>query len=139
MLDMIELVKPDTDCGEIRYIFFDTGLEYDTTLRHITETEQKYGVTIERIKPKKSIPAACREHGIPFICKDASEMINRLQRHGFAFMFILSCHYFSEQAAISQRAYFPSQLRPIKTVHPCCQLFHNRKKEATPNICVPHI
>ena len=28
MLDMIELIKPE-DCGEIRYIFFDTGLEFD--------------------------------------------------------------------------------------------------------------
>jgi 3'-phosphoadenosine 5'-phosphosulfate sulfotransferase (PAPS reductase)/FAD synthetase len=83
MLDMIELVKPDNDCGEIRYIFFDTGLEYDATLRHIAETEQSYGITIERIKPKKSIPVACRDHGIPFICKDVSEMMYRLQRHGF--------------------------------------------------------
>ena len=48
---------------KIRYVFFDTGLEYDASLRHISEVEGKYGVTIERIKPKKSIPTACREHG----------------------------------------------------------------------------
>ena len=83
MLDMIELVKPPDGCGEVRYIFFDTGLEYDATLRHITEVEQAYGVTIEQIKPKKSIPAACREYGVPFISKDVSEMLYRLQRHGF--------------------------------------------------------
>jgi len=83
MLDLIELVKPPDECGEIRYIFFDTGLEYYATLRHIAETEQKYGVTIERIKPKKSIPAACREYGVPFISKDVSEILNRLQKHGF--------------------------------------------------------
>jgi len=83
ILDLIELVKPSDGCGEIRYIFFDTGLEYDATLRHITETEQKYGITIERIKPKKSIPAACRDYGVPFICKDVSEMLYRLQKHGF--------------------------------------------------------
>ena len=82
MVDMIELVKPD-ECGEIRYIFFDTGLEYDATLRHIAETERKYCITVERIKPRKSIPAACREHGVPFICKDVSEMVYRLQNHGF--------------------------------------------------------
>jgi len=83
MLDMIELVKPYEDCGEIRYTFFDGGLEFDATLRHIAEVEQKYGITVERIKPKKSIPRACREHGIPFISKDISEMIGRLQSHGF--------------------------------------------------------
>ena len=83
MIDMIELIKPPDGCGEIRYIFFDTGLEYDATLRHIAETETLYDITIERIKPKKSIPAACREYGIPFICKDVSSMMGRLQRHGF--------------------------------------------------------
>jgi len=83
ILDMIELVKSYEDSGEIRYIFFDTGLEFEATLSHITETEQKYGVVIQRIKPKKSIPTACREYGIPFICKDVSEMLNRLQNHGF--------------------------------------------------------
>ena len=83
MLDMIELVKPLDDCGEIRYTFFDTGLEYDATLRHIAEVEQKYGIAVERIKPKKSIPTACREYGIPFICKDVSSMLGRLQNHDF--------------------------------------------------------
>jgi len=83
MLDMIELIKPYEDCGEIRYTFFDTGLEYDATLRHISEVEQKYGIIVERIKAKKSIPAACREHGIPFISKEVSEWIDRLQRHDF--------------------------------------------------------
>ena len=83
MVDMIELVKPYEDCGEIRYTFFDTGLEFDATLRHISEVEQKYGIVVERIKPKKSIPTACREHGIPFICKDVSDMLHRLQSHNF--------------------------------------------------------
>ena len=83
MLDMIELVKPYEDCGEIRYTFFDTGLEFDATHRHIAEVEQKWSVTIERIKAKKTIPTACREHGIPFISKDVSEWLNRLQRYGF--------------------------------------------------------
>ena len=82
MLDMMELAKPP-DCGEIRYTFFNAGLEYDATLRHITETEQKYGIAVERIKPRKSIPAACREHGVPFICKDVSSILGRLQAHDF--------------------------------------------------------
>jgi len=82
MVDMIELIKPD-DCGEIRYTFFDTGLEWDATIRHIAEVEQKYGITVERIKPRKTIPVACREYGVPFISKDVSEMLSRLQKHDF--------------------------------------------------------
>ena len=83
MADLIELVKPPDDCGEIRYIFFDTGLEFDATIRHVAEVEQKYGITVERIRPKKAIPVACKEYGIPFISKDLSEVLCRLQNHGF--------------------------------------------------------
>ena len=82
MLDLIELVKPE-DCGEIKYIFFDTGLEWDATLRHLEETEQRYKITIGRIKSKMSIPVACKKYGVPFIAKHPSEMIQRLQKHGF--------------------------------------------------------
>ena len=81
ILDLIEFVKPD-DC-EILYVFFDTGLEYQATKRHLDELERKYGITIHRRKPRKSIPAVCREHGIPFISKDISKMLNLLQKHGF--------------------------------------------------------
>jgi 3'-phosphoadenosine 5'-phosphosulfate sulfotransferase (PAPS reductase)/FAD synthetase len=83
MLDMIELVKPPDGCGEVRYVFFDTGLEYDATLRHIAEVEERYGVIIKRVKSKKSISVACREHGVPFISKYVSEMMCRLQKHNF--------------------------------------------------------
>lgn len=82
ILDLMELVKPE-DCGEIKYVFFDTGLEWDATLRHLDYVEQKYGVHIERRKAKKSIPAACREYGVPFISKSNSEMIGRLQKCSF--------------------------------------------------------
>ena len=82
IIDLIELVKPE-DCGIIRYTFFDTGLEYEATHRHLNYLEQKYGITIERIRPKKTIPVACREYGIPFISKDVSSALSRLQRHGF--------------------------------------------------------
>jgi 3'-phosphoadenosine 5'-phosphosulfate sulfotransferase (PAPS reductase)/FAD synthetase len=81
VMDLLEMAKPES-C-EIVYAFFDTGLEYMATKRHLDELERKYGVTIERRRPRKPIPAACREYGIPFICKDVSEMLNRLQRHGF--------------------------------------------------------
>jgi len=81
IMDLVELVKPE-HC-KIRYVFFDTGLEYEATKRHLDYLEQKYGVVIERRKPRKTIPVVCREHGIPFMSKDISEMMNRLQRHGF--------------------------------------------------------
>jgi 3'-phosphoadenosine 5'-phosphosulfate sulfotransferase (PAPS reductase)/FAD synthetase len=81
VLDLIELVKPES-C-ELVYVFFDTGLEYDATKRHLDDLEAKYGIAIHRRRAKKTVAAACREYGIPFISKDVSEMLSLLQTHGF--------------------------------------------------------
>jgi 3'-phosphoadenosine 5'-phosphosulfate sulfotransferase (PAPS reductase)/FAD synthetase len=81
VMDLLELVKPDT-C-ELRYVFFDTGLDYNATLRHLDALEYKYGVTIERRSPRKTLPLIAREHGVPFISKEVSEILGRLQAHGF--------------------------------------------------------
>ena len=82
ILDLIELVKPE-QCGEIKYVFFNTGLEYDATHRHRKEVAEKYGVEIEVHKPKVSIPLACKNYGVPFFSKDVSDKISRLQKHNF--------------------------------------------------------
>lgn len=80
VLDLIERVKGDQ---EIRYIWFDTGLEYKATKDHLTYLEDKYHIKIERIKAVKPIPLCCHEYGSPFISKYVSGMIERLQKHGF--------------------------------------------------------
>jgi 3'-phosphoadenosine 5'-phosphosulfate sulfotransferase (PAPS reductase)/FAD synthetase len=84
IVDIIELVKPENS-GEVKYVFFDTGLEWEATHRHIAETEEKYGITIERRKAKLPIPAACKKYGIPFIAKEFSKNFETLQRHNFNF------------------------------------------------------
>ena len=45
MLDMI--TKLDDD-GKVRYVFFDTGIEYKATRQHLVYLEEKYGLTIDR-------------------------------------------------------------------------------------------
>lgn len=69
----------------IRFVFYDTGIEYDATKRHIDEVEKKYGIEIERIKAEIPVPLGCKEYGLPFLSKFASEMIERLQKHNFDF------------------------------------------------------
>lgn len=81
VMDLLELAKPDS-C-ELLYVFFDTGLEYEATKRHLDALERKYGVTVERRSPHKPLPDVCREHGVTFISKDVSEYLGRLQAHGF--------------------------------------------------------
>ena len=68
---------------KVKYIFFDTGIEYQATKEHLDFLEQKYGITIERIKAVVPVPLGCKKHGVPFWSKHASEMIERLQSHGF--------------------------------------------------------
>ncbi len=65
------------------YVFFNTGLEYDATKRHLCELEEKYGIKIEVIKPIMPIPLCCKAYGVPFWSKRVSDYVYRLQSHGF--------------------------------------------------------
>lgn len=69
--------------SNVRYVFFDTGLEYKATKEHLRNIERKYGIEIEIIKAIKPIPITCRDYGQPFLSKQISEYIERLQRHSF--------------------------------------------------------
>lgn len=68
---------------KIDYIWFDTGLEYRATKRHLLYLEKRYSIQIVRLKPKKSIPQCCRTYGQPFLSKRVSDYISRLQSHNF--------------------------------------------------------
>ena len=79
---MLDLIYRNS-YGDVRYVFFDTGLEYQATKDHLKEIEEKYGIEIEVIKAKKPIPIVCRDYGQPFLSKQVSEYIQRLQAHNF--------------------------------------------------------
>lgn len=68
---------------KIKYVFFDTGIEYQATKKHLAELETKYEINIERIKAIKPVPVGCKEYGLPFWSKYVSECIERLQKAGF--------------------------------------------------------
>lgn len=80
---VIDLISKIDDEKRVRYVWFDTGLEFAATKEHLAYLEQKYGITIEREKAVKSIPYSARNHGQPFLSKYVSENMARLQRHGF--------------------------------------------------------
>lgn len=86
MLDLVQKVLKDLDWkGEIKYVWFDTGIEYDATKRHIPDIEKKYDITIERVRAKVPVPLGCKKFGLPFLSKDISSKINVLQNHNFDF------------------------------------------------------
>ena len=80
MLDMCVKLDPEK---KIRYVFFDTGIEYEATKKHLDYLEKKYGIEITRIRAKVPVPFGCRKYGVPFLSKKISDNIGRLQRHGF--------------------------------------------------------
>lgn len=80
MLDAIHRLDPEK---KATYVFFNTGLEYAATKKHLADLEEKYGIKIEWVPPVLPIPTCCKKHGVPFWSKQASEYISRLQRHGF--------------------------------------------------------
>ena len=67
----------------IQYVFFETCIEYSATREHIKDLEQKYDIKIHICRPKKPVPMCCKEFGQPFLSKQVSEWIARLQRHNF--------------------------------------------------------
>ena len=71
---------------KIRYVCFNTGLEYRATKEHIKYLEKKYGIKIEIFEAWKhgmTIPKSCMAYGQPFCNKQASDNIRRLQMHNF--------------------------------------------------------
>lgn len=82
-LDIVEKIK--FPYNNIKYIFFDTGLELDATKKQLDVLEQKYNIQIERVKPEKNVPYCVKHYGIPFQNKFCSKIINLLQRNGFDF------------------------------------------------------
>lgn len=80
MLDIVS--KLDTD-KKVHYVFFDTGIEMSATKKHLDYLENRYGIEIERVKAEVPVPVGVKKYGYPFISKDFSEMIMRLQNHGF--------------------------------------------------------
>ncbi len=80
MLHLIETVRKTYNLPPVHYCFFNTGLEMEATKRHVRETAEKYGVTIEEYRPKKNIIQSTREHGLPFISKIVSEGLEGVQK-----------------------------------------------------------
>ena len=80
MLDIVW--KCDKD-NKVEYVWFDTGLEYEATKNHLTYLEKKYNIIIKPYKAIKPIPLSCKQYGQPFISKQVSEYLSRLQKHNF--------------------------------------------------------
>ena len=70
LIDLIERTRDwFPSLPPVKYVFFNTGLEMQATKDHVRETEKKYSVEIEEIRPKIGIVQAVRKYGVPFVSK----------------------------------------------------------------------
>ncbi len=76
------LTKIDTE-HIVDYAFFDTGLEYKATKDHLDYLEKRYNIKIKRSRALTPVPLAVKKVGQPFLNKEASEYIYRLQKYDF--------------------------------------------------------
>lgn len=79
LIDLCERLVPHY----VNYVFFDTGIEYQATKNHLEFLEKKYNITIHKEKAKIPVPLGNKRYGIPFLSKQVSEYIHRLQIHNF--------------------------------------------------------
>lgn len=83
LIDLIETArKIAPSLPEVRYVFFNTGLEMKATRDHVKATAEKYGVQIDEIRPKVNIVNATRKYGIPFVSKIMSQGLGEWQKKG---------------------------------------------------------
>lgn len=59
-----------------KFVFVNTGLEYDATKRHLCDLEKRYGITIDRIRGQ-SVVTVVRERGVPILSKMKSHMLGQ--------------------------------------------------------------
>ena len=83
LIDLIETARRIApNLPEVRYVFFNTGLEMKATKDHVKATAKKYGVEITEARPKINIVQAARKDGIPFVSKIMSGGLSEWQKKG---------------------------------------------------------
>lgn len=131
MLDIIERTRKAFNLPEVKYCFFNTGLEMKATKNHVKEIAEKYDVEITEYRPKKNIVMATREYGIPFISKIVSSAMETVQKKNLPFSIREEYDNAEDKVAIRQelRERYPKAEQGINFL--CCC---NREGEHRPNI-----
>ncbi len=131
MLDLIETARQLFGLPQIKYCFFNTGLEMKATKDHVKEVAEKYGVEITEYRPKKNIVLATREYGQPFISKIISAAMDTVQKKNIPFSIREEYENADDKKKIRQelRERYPNAEQGINFL--CCC---NSEGEPRPNI-----
>ena len=131
LIDIIERARRLFGLPEIKYCFFNTGLEMKAIKDHVKDTAEKYGVEITEHKPKKNIVLASREYGLPFVSKIMSAAMECVQKKQLPFSIKTEYDEAEDKAAKRQelRERYPKAEQGINFL--CCC---NSAGEPRPNI-----
>ena len=131
MLDLVERTRIMFGLPEIKYCFFNSGLEMKAIKDHVRDVENKYGVEITEYRPNKNIVQSTREYGIPFISKIVSSAMETVQKKELPFSVKEEYDNADDKAKIRQelRERYPKSEQGINFL--CCC---NRDGEPRPNI-----
>lgn len=131
LIDMIETARHLFGLPEVKYCFFNTGLEMKATRDHVKEVAEKYDVEITEHRPEKNIVLATREYGLPFISKIVSAAMETVQKKNLPFS--IKEEYDNAEDKAEKRAElrerYPKSEQGINFL--CCC---NSKGEPRPNI-----
>ena len=87
LIDILERTRKGFNLPEIRYAFFNTGLEMKATKEHVREVAEKYGVEITEYQPIKGyIKARVNGKYVRLPCKSAMNIVNATKQHGIPFV-----------------------------------------------------
>ena len=131
MIDLIETARHLFGLPEVKYCFFNTGLEMKATKDHVKEVAEKYGVEITEYRPQKNIVMSTREYGIPFMSKIVSSAMETVQKKELPFSIREEYDNAKDKAKIRQelRERYPKSEQGINFL--CCC---NKDGEPRPNI-----
>lgn len=131
LIDVIERSRQLLGLPQVKYVFFNTGLEMAATKRHVKEIAEKYGVEIKECRPKINIVMATRKYGQPFVSKIMSAAMETIQRKNLPFSIKEEYDNAEDKAAKRQelRERYPKCEQGINFL--CCC---NKDGEPRPNI-----
>lgn len=106
-----------------RFVFVNTGLEYDATKRHLCDLEKRYGIEIDRIRGM-SVVTSCKRYGFPILNKVKAhglDLLLRKQPSGYRLVYEMEGSQFSFTERERELARYV-EANQIKVSARCCDV-----------------
>ena len=106
-----------------KFVFVNTGLEYDATKRHLCELEKRYGIEIDKIRGL-SVVTSCKRYGFPILNKVKAhdlDLLLRKQPSGYRLVYEMEDSQFSFTERERELARY-IEANQIKVSSMCCDV-----------------